>query len=119
MIYHARQDGWPTIDITPSVTVIHQSHDYTHLPDGRAHYDLAESDHNRALAGGKAHMYIILDADWQLVNGQLQRPRPGLPRLLRQMELKITPEHHIANGLRRLGIRGLRRLRRRLLRSSP
>ncbi len=34
MIYHARQHGWPVIDGTPALMVIHQSHDYSHLPGG-------------------------------------------------------------------------------------
>ena len=39
MIYHARQQKWPVIDATPAVRIIHQNHNYSHLPDGKPHYD--------------------------------------------------------------------------------
>ena len=54
--------------------VIHQNHDYSHLPGGRPHYDLAESQHNMQVGGGLKHMYMVLDADCQLIDGQI-RPR--------------------------------------------
>ena len=91
MIYHALQQGWPVIDATPSLMVIHQSHDYSHLPGGLPHYNLEESQHNMALAGGPNHMYMVLDADKQLRAGRIRTPRPSLLRLLRQTELWITP----------------------------
>jgi hypothetical protein len=91
MIYHALQQGWPVIDATPSLMVIHQSHDYSHLPGGQPHYNLEESQHNMALAGGPNHMYMVLDADKQLRGGHIRTPRPTLLRLLRQAELWITP----------------------------
>jgi len=91
MIYHALQQGWPVIDATPSLMVIHQSHDYSHLPGGLPHYNLEESQHNMALAGGPNHMYMVLDADKQLRAGHIRTPRPSLLRLLRQTELWITP----------------------------
>jgi len=91
MIYHALQQGWPVIDATPSLMVIHQSHDYSHLPGGLPHYNLEESQHNMALAGGPNHMYMGLDADKPLRAGRIRTPRPSLLRLLRQTELWITP----------------------------
>ena len=38
MIYKARKEGWPVIDCTPSVMIVHQNHDYSHLPVGKPHY---------------------------------------------------------------------------------
>ena len=35
MIYKARQEKWPVIDCTPSVMIVHQNHDYSHLPGGQ------------------------------------------------------------------------------------
>ncbi len=91
MIYHALQQGWPVIDATPSLMVIHQSHDYSHLPGGLPHYNLEESQHNMALADGPNHMYMVLDADKQLREAIFARTRPSLLRFLRQTELWITP----------------------------
>ena len=88
MIYHARRKGWPVIDCTPSVTVIHQNHDYSHLPGGQAHYALPESDENIRLAGGEAAIrYTILDSTHRLVDGKLRRPRPSYLRFMRGVEL--------------------------------
>jgi len=90
MIYKARREKWPLIDITPSVMVIHQNHDYRHLPGGRPHYALPETEENIRLAGGPAAIrYTILDATHQLVDGKLIRPKWTLPRLARRVELLL------------------------------
>jgi hypothetical protein len=87
MIYHARREGWPVIDCTPSATIIHQNHDYSHLPGGQSHYGLPETDENIRLAGGEAEIrYTILDSTHRLVNGRLVRPRLSRPRLMRSVE---------------------------------
>jgi hypothetical protein len=91
MIFHARQQGWPVIDGTPSITVIHQDHDYRHLPGGRPHYEHPESQVNQELAGGSANLYMVLDSDRQLINGRLRRPRLTLLRFLRRCEVLLTP----------------------------
>ena len=41
MIYYASRQGWQVIDATPSVMIIHQNHDYSHLPGGKPHYNHA------------------------------------------------------------------------------
>jgi hypothetical protein len=110
MIFHARQQGWPVVDGTPSLMVIHQSHDYSHLPGGKPHYELEESQLNMKLAGGPDHMYMVLDADQQLRGGQIRLPRLTLPRLLRRTERWITPPDH--RGPRWTIARRLRRWRR-------
>ncbi len=38
MIYHGMQQPWQVIDATPAMMVIHQNHDYNHLPGGKPHY---------------------------------------------------------------------------------
>jgi hypothetical protein len=114
MIYHARQQGWPVIDSTPSVMIVHQSHDYSHLPGSKPHYDLQESQQNMALAGGNAHMYMVLDADRQLVDGRLKPPSLTAPRLVRAVERRLMPSDGKLRGVRGTLTRGLRRLRRRL-----
>jgi hypothetical protein len=114
MIYHARQQGWPVIDGTPSVMIVHQNHDYSHLPNGVPHYDLEESQENMAIAGGLANMYMVLDTNQQLANGRL-RPAPiTLARTLRVLERRVMPVDGSLRGFQGGLARRLRRLRRKL-----
>jgi len=112
MIYHARQQDWPTVDATASVTAIHQNHDYRHLPGNTPHYNLRESDDNIRLAGGAKNLYLTLDSDKELVDGRLRPPRPSLARLARKAELRLYPQAEQAGALRKFLIRRLRRFRR-------
>ena len=119
MIYEARRSKWPVVDATPSVTVLHQSHDYSHLPNGKAHYTLPETDENIRLAGGQAAVrFTLLDATHQLVSGRLTKPRLDRGRLTRQVELLLRalfgflPERQLENIVRPK--RWLKRLRRLL-----
>ena len=114
MIYHARQQDWPVVDLTPSVQVVHQNHDYSHLPGGRPHYDLEESDQNMRMAGGWHHMYPLLDTNRELREGQIVKPRPSFLRLLRWTEVWLTPPDGRKEGLRWSLARQFRRRRRRL-----
>jgi hypothetical protein len=114
MIYHARQQGWPVVDATPSVMAIHQDHDYSHLPGGRPHYEQPESRRNEALAGGSANLYMVLDSDKELVNGRIRRPRWTLLRTLRRAEVWLTPPDGTRQGLRWSLARQMRRTRRRI-----
>jgi len=88
MIYKARNEGWAVIDCTPSVLIVHQNHDYAHLPDGKPHYEHPETNENIRLAGGQANIrYTILDSTHQLTNGKLSRPKMTSLRLMRKLEL--------------------------------
>jgi hypothetical protein len=114
MIYHARQQGYAVVDGTPSIIAIHQDHDYSHLPDGKTHYELPESRQNEALAGGAANLYMVLDSDKQLVNGKVRRPRLSWMRTLRYIETRLTPPDGQRRGMRWSLARQARRARRRL-----
>ena len=88
MIYKARREGWPVIDCTPSVMIVHQNHDYSHLPGGKPHYEHPDTNENIRLAGGQANIrYTILDATHQLVDGTLVRPKMTSQRFTRKLEL--------------------------------
>lgn len=90
MIYSARKNRMQVIDCTSSAMVVHQNHDYGHLPGGAPHYALPESDENIRLAGGNAAVrYTILDSTLYLESGKLRRPRPSGPRLIRSLELLL------------------------------
>ena len=112
-IYHARRLGWEVVSATPSVMVVHQNHNYNHLPGGQPHYDLEESRLNAILGGGPATMYTILEANNILVEGRLHHARPSLIRVLRQIELRLVNNQQ--RGVRWFMLRRVRRLRRKLV----
>ena len=88
MIYNARKEGWAVIDCTPSIMIVHQNHDYAHLPDGKPHYEHPETNENIRLAGRQANIrYTILDSTHQLTNGKLSRPKMTSLRFRRKLEL--------------------------------
>lgn len=107
MIYKARKEGWPVIDCTPSVMIVHQNHDYSHLPGGKSHYNHPDTNENIRLAGGQANIrYTILDSTHQLVGGTLARPKMTSLRFQRGVELFLRkiffflPEDSIENFVR-------------------
>jgi hypothetical protein len=104
MIYKARKENWAVIDCTPSVMIVHQNHDYSHLPDAKPHYDHPDTNENIRLAGGQANIrYTILDATHQLVGDKLTRPKLTSLRFTRKFELFLRtiffflPESAIEN----------------------
>jgi hypothetical protein len=104
MVYKARQQNWPVIDCTPSMMIVHQNHDYSHLPGGKSHYEHPDTNENIRLAGGQANIrYTILDSTHQLVDGKLTRPKMTSLRFMRGVELLLRslffflPEKSIEN----------------------
>ena len=91
MIYKARQEKWAVIDCTPSVMIVHQNHDYSHLPGGKPHYEHPDTNENIRLAGGEANIrYTVLDATHQLApGGKLVRPKISYLRFMRGVELLL------------------------------
>ncbi len=73
MIYAGRAAGVPVIDGSEAVTVLHQNHDYGHLPGGSAHYRLPESERNVELAGGREMMFTLDDTTWRMTEEGLER----------------------------------------------
>ena len=73
MIYQARRQGWLAIDCSAELDIIHQDHDYRHLPEGKPHYRLPETGENIRLAGGRRTIFVLDDASHCLVNGKLQK----------------------------------------------
>jgi len=105
MIYKARKEGWAVIDCTPSIMIVHQNHDYSHLPGGRSHHEHPDTNENIRLAGGQANVrYTILDSTYQLTEGgKLARPKMTALRFMRTFELFLRailfflPENVIEN----------------------
>lgn len=93
MIYEARQQGWATVDATADVLIVHQNHDYHHLPGGQAHYRLPESNENIRLGGGTRHIFHLRDANLQLKNGKISRKPFTWNRFWREVE--TFPMNHL------------------------
>lgn len=101
MLYAARRDGWSLVDCSQVIKVIHQDHDYSHLPGGQPHYKLPETFENIRLAGGRLVTRITLrDVSHELMAGKITARRITWQRLWR--ELEIYPMLHGWNGLAKL-----------------
>jgi hypothetical protein len=68
------------------VVVIHQNHDYSHLPGNRPPYGSEIAKSNLAKAGGRKHVYNILDTNREIVGGRVTKPEIRVVRWLRRLE---------------------------------
>jgi hypothetical protein len=131
MIYAARAASFPLVDATRAVTIVHQNHDYSHLPGGQPHYHLPESRENVALAGGREMIFTLADADWRLTPRGPERKtwrEVGLGRWLEsnliarfgpgRMSRVVRILFHPEEALRYYGRAGQRLLRRLFGRGS-
>lgn len=99
MFYEARRSAWPLIDSTPSIRIVHQDHDYSHLPKGQPHYRLPETAENIRLAGGKRTIFNLIDADRQLQNGKIFSVDSGWKKFWREVEIfPLVRLHSFALG---------------------
>ena len=88
MFYEARVKGWKLINCSKAINIIHQDHDYAHLPNGLPHYRQPESAENVRAAGGKRTIFTLLDCDYELdAEGNLHRAPMNKKKLLREMEI--------------------------------
>ncbi len=86
MVYHARTSFGMAIDASRDVIVVHQNHDYSHLPGNKPPYGSEVAKSNLAKAGGRKCVYNILDANRELVHGRVRRPAVRVVRWLRRVE---------------------------------
>lgn len=87
MIYQARKQGWLAVDATRTITIVHQQHDYAHLPEGRSHRQLPETDENNRLAGGREiTRFSLMDVSHRLVAGRLTGRKWSAATLRRAIE---------------------------------
>jgi hypothetical protein len=86
--------------------IIHQNHNYAHLPGGKPHYDHPETEENIRLAGGRAiTRFTLLDADKRLQNGHILPQKLNSARLWRRLEawsLLSLGSARLSNALWRL-----------------
>jgi hypothetical protein len=87
MIYAGRRSGWPVIDGTLSIMIVHQNHDYSHLPGGQPHYRHPETFENIRLAGGKRVIFELQDVNCRLAGGRLQPLPFSWSKFLREVEI--------------------------------
>ena len=103
MIYQARKNKIPAIDATQDVLIIHQNHDYSHLPGGQPHYNHPETEDNIRLAGGRPMTrFTLLDTDYRLENGKILPQKMNRSRLWRRIEawpLLVLGSRRISNVL--------------------
>jgi hypothetical protein len=116
MIYHALKSGFPAIDATEDVMIVHQNHDYSHLPGGKPHYDHPETDENIRLAGGReVTRFTLFDANKRLVDGRLRPRHWNLMTLRRWIEsypLLAWDNYALSEKITRLFWRIERKLRK-------
>lgn len=87
MIYQARLQGWAVVDATNALDVIHQSHDYSHLPNGQAHYRLPETGENIRLAGGRRTIFEMDDSTHAIIRGKIKPVPQSSRRFWREVEI--------------------------------
>ena len=112
MLFQARERGWLVVDATKSVLVVHQKHDYSHLPGGKPPYGFEEGNRNIKVAGERFKPYLIVDVKSELVDGRIRKKGMSWRRWLHGLELDLMPKEK--RGLRWVLVRWTRWLRRRL-----
>jgi len=79
MIHSAKTQSIPAINLSETVQIIHQAHDYAHTGSGRyqCYVSGAEARENMRLAGGR-HLISGSTPTWRLTPGGLVRENPLL-----------------------------------------
>ena len=78
LIWKARSSGAAVIDASPSVLAVHQNHDYSYHPKGKAGvWGDKQSARNRELVGGKLRHCTILSSTHKLTENGLRRNWKG------------------------------------------
>ena len=86
-IFKSRLEGWPVIDCTHDITIVHQNHDYRHLPGGQPHYRLPETKENVEKGGGEHTIFTLYDSQFDLVDGNLLQRNWTFKKILREIEI--------------------------------
>ena len=114
-IFHGVKEKWDTIDATSEIMIVHQNHDYRHLPGGRPHYDQEESLVNIRLARALENSYtgyMLLDTNREMRRGKIVRPAFSWLRLVRKLEMAVIPRE--PEGMRWRITRIIRTVRKHL-----
>jgi hypothetical protein len=105
LIYNARQHRVPVIDATRVTTVVHQNHDYGHVPQRRSDaWEGPEADWNRSVVEHPDRWYVLADAShmltprWVVPTVGLRLKRlfgVGLYRCRRTASLPVRAYRHL------------------------
>ncbi len=87
MIYWARRNHWPMIDGSDGIQIIHQNHDYSHLPQGQSHHKHPETFENIRLGGGARTAFLLNDANMRLTPDGIRSMPFSWARLWREVEI--------------------------------
>lgn len=87
MIFHARWQHWPVVDLSEAVTIVHQNHDYAHLPGGIKHFYQPETADNVRMAGGRRTIFKLSDATHELVDHKFKRKTLDWHSFWREVEI--------------------------------
>ena len=88
MFYEARLQGWKLINCSKSINIIHQDHDYAHLPNGLPHYRQPESAENVKAAGGNRTIFTLLDCNYVTdEEGNISKAPVDKKKLQREIEI--------------------------------
>lgn len=72
LLYHTRKSQIPLIDATRAVMIVHQNHDYKHVPQKRGRSWMGpEADRNQRIAGTQRYWFSLHDATWLLTRHML------------------------------------------------
>ncbi len=96
ILYRARSQNIPIIDLTEAVIVVHQNHDYSHHPQGwMGAMKGEESKQNIKLAGEIGHVYSLLDAQYRLTRKGVERRITPYhsPYYLYQLLVRLSESH--------------------------
>ncbi|NPV57494.1 MAG: hypothetical protein HPY76_12585, partial [Anaerolineae bacterium] len=75
------------VDATGAVTIAHQDHDYSHLPNAQPHYRLPETAENVRLAGGDRAIFTLRDCTHRIEGERIVPVRPSWRRFWREVEI--------------------------------
>lgn len=87
MIFNSRQKGWLTVNTSGQINIVHQNHDYSHLPGNKPPYRLPETLRNVKMAGGRRVIFMISDCSHRMKDGKLTPPERGWKRFWREVEI--------------------------------
>ena len=94
MIFKARKEGWAVVDCSADLDIIHQNHDYSHLPGGQPHYRLPETGENIRLAGGRRTIFDLDDASHRLAGGAIEAMPRDRKGKLREFQNRPMLKHN-------------------------
>lgn len=87
MIFRGRWQHWAVVDLSDALTVIHQNHDYGHLPGGVIHYRQPETQENIRMGGGRRTIFRLADATHELTDTQLSNKPLDWAAFWREVEI--------------------------------